>query len=304
MDELLGRVLLSVGLVCQGNFGPGRCRREPTPQSNFVASSSSVSAWSANLQYELASRYGCKYPSGWDATKMVGKDWLTFFLERSSTLSIRRPEAASMSRSTSFNKTHVLTDSPVRAALEEDPEKAARSKEKCLFCDLWSHEACREPVTKRQRFASSMEDPLLASVRTAGFPKPIIFSPPALELIPLSAVLPIMGVALWCTWAAYITAESPEVAAYAAEPHEVVVLASATCTVVASSDTLSSCPESAPEAVCKHLSCLDPAPEAVCELLSCPESATEAIYDSFLFSDSTTVEPPEVVVSAADPLEV
>ncbi|ROL48077.1 hypothetical protein DPX16_0218 [Anabarilius grahami] len=80
--------------------------------------------------------------------------------------------------------------------------------------------------------------------------------------------LPIMGVTLWCTWAAYITAESPEVAAYAAEPHEVVVLASATCMVVASSDTLSSYPESATESVDELLSCLDPAAEAVCELLS------------------------------------
>ncbi|ROL43328.1 TBC1 domain family member 15 [Anabarilius grahami] len=36
----------SIGLVCQGNFGPRRCRREPTPQSAFVATSSSKSAWS------------------------------------------------------------------------------------------------------------------------------------------------------------------------------------------------------------------------------------------------------------------
>ncbi|ROL44343.1 Transmembrane protein 47 [Anabarilius grahami] len=36
---------LSVGLVCQGNFGPRHCRLEPTPQSAFVATSSSASAW-------------------------------------------------------------------------------------------------------------------------------------------------------------------------------------------------------------------------------------------------------------------
>uniref|UniRef100_A0A8C1RZJ0 HTH CENPB-type domain-containing protein n=1 Tax=Cyprinus carpio TaxID=7962 RepID=A0A8C1RZJ0_CYPCA len=57
--------------------------------------------------YELASKYGCKYPDGWDATKMAGKDWLTSFLERNITLSIHRPQATSMSRSTSFNKTNV-----------------------------------------------------------------------------------------------------------------------------------------------------------------------------------------------------
>ncbi|KAJ8277864.1 hypothetical protein GJAV_G00081000 [Gymnothorax javanicus] len=38
---------------------------------------------------------------------MAGKDWLTSFLERNKTLSIRRPQATSMSRSTSFNKTNV-----------------------------------------------------------------------------------------------------------------------------------------------------------------------------------------------------
>ncbi|KAJ8264764.1 hypothetical protein GJAV_G00154860 [Gymnothorax javanicus] len=38
---------------------------------------------------------------------MAGKDWLTSFLERNRTLSIRRPQATSMSCSTSFNKTTV-----------------------------------------------------------------------------------------------------------------------------------------------------------------------------------------------------
>ncbi|ROL52913.1 hypothetical protein DPX16_8476 [Anabarilius grahami] len=44
-DVLFGRRLSNVGLVCQGNFGPRRCRRQPTPQSAFVATSSSTSAW-------------------------------------------------------------------------------------------------------------------------------------------------------------------------------------------------------------------------------------------------------------------
>ncbi|ROL49294.1 hypothetical protein DPX16_4345 [Anabarilius grahami] len=33
---LLGCLVSSVGLVCQGNFGPRRCGREPTPQSAFI----------------------------------------------------------------------------------------------------------------------------------------------------------------------------------------------------------------------------------------------------------------------------
>ncbi len=42
---LLGSWVSSVSLVCLGNFGPRRCRREPTPQFAFVATSFSVSGW-------------------------------------------------------------------------------------------------------------------------------------------------------------------------------------------------------------------------------------------------------------------
>ncbi|ROJ42274.1 N-acyl-aromatic-L-amino acid amidohydrolase (carboxylate-forming) B [Anabarilius grahami] len=55
-DVLLGRRLSSVGLVCQANFGPRLCRREPTPQSAFIATSSSASACapvSEDTPYEM-----------------------------------------------------------------------------------------------------------------------------------------------------------------------------------------------------------------------------------------------------------
>ncbi|KAJ8273825.1 hypothetical protein GJAV_G00105920, partial [Gymnothorax javanicus] len=57
--------------------------------------------------YELAKNIGLKTPCSWKKNQMAGKDWLTSFLERNKTLSIRRPQATSMSRSTSFNKTNV-----------------------------------------------------------------------------------------------------------------------------------------------------------------------------------------------------
>ncbi|XDV45297.1 hypothetical protein PO909_013417 [Leuciscus waleckii] len=81
-----------------------------TPKVFSVDQERKLEAYIKNVcrfAYELASRYGCKYPSGWNATKMAGKDWLTSFLERNKTLSIRRPQATSMSCSTSFNKTNV-----------------------------------------------------------------------------------------------------------------------------------------------------------------------------------------------------
>ncbi|ROL43189.1 hypothetical protein DPX16_18592 [Anabarilius grahami] len=65
---------------------------------------------------------------------------------------------------------------------------------------------------------SSVRDTPLVSARASGIPKSAHSSLPAPELIPLSAALPIMGITLWCIWAAYTTAESPEVAAYSAEP--------------------------------------------------------------------------------------
>ncbi|KAL7380188.1 hypothetical protein ABVT39_013372 [Epinephelus coioides] len=56
--------------------------------------------------YDLAERYGCKYPNLWKETQMAGKDWLTSFLECNRTLSVCKPQATSMSRSTSFNWTN------------------------------------------------------------------------------------------------------------------------------------------------------------------------------------------------------
>ncbi len=73
------------------------------------------------------------------------------------------------------------------------------------------------------------------SAHAAAIPKPTHSSPPVPELIALSEVLPMMGIAFWCVRAAYTTTElsevtvatimSLEVAADTAEPPEVVSLA-------------------------------------------------------------------------------
>ncbi len=52
-----------------------------------------------------------------------------------------------------------------------------------------------------------MRDAPLAFARAAGIPKPTYSNPPVHELIPLSEVLPMMGIVFWCVWAA----ELPEV---------------------------------------------------------------------------------------------
>ncbi len=122
------------------------------------------------------------------------------------------------------------------------------------------------------------------SARAAGIPKPAHFNPPVPALIPLSVALPMMGIALCCVWAAYTTTELIEVAAHAAELPEAAVLTSAPCTVVAPSNVLSVCHVTVKGTVDDH--------------------CTRPVTELYLFPDVTTVEPPEVAVSAAEPPEV
>ncbi len=176
----------------------------------------------------------------------------------------------------------------------------------------------RETVIKRQRLASSVEDPPLVSARTAGIPKPIHSSPPVPELILLSVVLPTMGIALWCIWAAFTTTEtlemvtatemSPEVAADTAEPPGVVTHAAVF-------------PEATPAAV---------SPEVPADAAESPEAAALSLIPCMVVAfsnalaacqvmvkgtiaelsavvetpDGTAVERLEVAASAAEPPEV
>ncbi|XP_027012391.2 histone-lysine N-methyltransferase PRDM9-like isoform X1 [Tachysurus fulvidraco] len=57
--------------------------------------------------YDLAKTYTCRYPETWAENGMAGADWFTMFLKRHPTLSIRSPQATSLSRATSFNETNV-----------------------------------------------------------------------------------------------------------------------------------------------------------------------------------------------------
>lgn len=46
-------------------------------------------------------------PDTWINHQMATKDWFTLFMKRHERLSIREPEATTLSRATSFNKTNV-----------------------------------------------------------------------------------------------------------------------------------------------------------------------------------------------------
>ena len=58
----------------------------------------------------LTFAYGCatsnklKTPQSWEQTQSAGNDWLQKFMKRNPQLSLRKPEATSLARTTSFNK--------------------------------------------------------------------------------------------------------------------------------------------------------------------------------------------------------
>ena len=67
-----------------------------------------LSAKSARkLAYQFAIKANKSFPSNWEKNKSAGKDWLSGFLKRFPELALRKPEAISLARATSFNKTNV-----------------------------------------------------------------------------------------------------------------------------------------------------------------------------------------------------
>lgn len=59
------------------------------------------------LAYEYALQNSVNMPDPWKKNKLAGKDWFWAFLKRHPKLSVRKPEATSLARMTSFNPTNV-----------------------------------------------------------------------------------------------------------------------------------------------------------------------------------------------------
>ncbi|XP_026330952.1 uncharacterized protein LOC113238326 [Hyposmocoma kahamanoa] len=59
------------------------------------------------LAYELALKYKKKFPEKWNENHTAGKEWLAGFLKRHPILSLRSPQATSLSRASSFNEYNV-----------------------------------------------------------------------------------------------------------------------------------------------------------------------------------------------------
>ena len=59
------------------------------------------------LAYECAIEFGLEMSDQWSRDKCAGPDWFSGFLKRNPSLSISTPEATSLSRATSFNRSNV-----------------------------------------------------------------------------------------------------------------------------------------------------------------------------------------------------
>ncbi|CAG4958823.1 unnamed protein product [Colias eurytheme] len=56
------------------------------------------------VAYEMAMRNGIKMPSSWKRDQLAGLEWFRFFKKRHPDISVKKPEAVSLARATSFNR--------------------------------------------------------------------------------------------------------------------------------------------------------------------------------------------------------
>ena len=61
-----------------------------------------------SLAYDFAALNNDIWPTSWDASQMAGKEWYIRFMRRHPDLSLRKPEATSLARCSSFNRHNVM----------------------------------------------------------------------------------------------------------------------------------------------------------------------------------------------------
>lgn len=52
----------------------------------------------------MAKHNGIKIPSSWERDQLSGLEWFRFFKKRHPDISVKKPEAVSLARATSFNR--------------------------------------------------------------------------------------------------------------------------------------------------------------------------------------------------------
>ena len=74
------------------------------------------------LSFEYAQRRGKKYPESWEKNAMAGKEWMLSFMKRHQKISLRSPEATSMSRAIGFNQRSVKGFFDVWAKIQDEKQ--------------------------------------------------------------------------------------------------------------------------------------------------------------------------------------
>ena len=88
--------------------------------SNMCYGLTEIEARKLAYQFALANKK--KMPQAWVDHEKAGKEWMYGFKSRSPTLSLRKPEATSLSQATSFNPHNVMQFfNNLRTVLEKKP---------------------------------------------------------------------------------------------------------------------------------------------------------------------------------------
>lgn len=82
------------------------------------------------LAYRLAKEHSKNIPASWGEREMAGEVWLQLFMKRQPNLSLRLPQATSIARASSFNKTNV--------AIFFDNYKGVLTKHALEAKDIWN----------------------------------------------------------------------------------------------------------------------------------------------------------------------
>ncbi|KAJ8940724.1 hypothetical protein NQ314_010624 [Rhamnusium bicolor] len=80
--------------------------------------------------YEYAKALNIKFPKEWNKREAAEKDWLAGFIERNSDLSVRQPEATSLSRRTAFNNNIYNCDETCCTTVHKPPKVLAKKGQK------------------------------------------------------------------------------------------------------------------------------------------------------------------------------
>ncbi|CAH1979546.1 unnamed protein product [Acanthoscelides obtectus] len=107
------------------------------------------------LAYEYATMNSKKVPDCWTSNNCAGKDWFRGFMTRNPELSLRTPEATSLSRSTSFNRKNVTDFFENLKEVREKYQFEAHNIYNCDETGCTTVQECPKVIASKHKYASS-----------------------------------------------------------------------------------------------------------------------------------------------------